>query len=106
MVLRVRQGLLGDQRFLTTKAGSLGLTIKMYGGLNMITCNKELGNELFAQINWTVDDVLQIHEDWSQEDAKLFLQEIEDELIDIMAEHGYDLIQYHAAAEKYKPSEG
>jgi len=72
----------------------------------MITCNKELGNGLFAQINWTVDDVLQIHEDWSQEEAKLFLQEIEDELIDIMAEHGYDLIQYHTAAEKYKPSEG
>ena len=71
----------------------------------MITCNKDLGNGFFAQINWTIDDVLQIHEDWSAEDAKLFLQDIENELIDIMAEHGYDLILYHRAAEKYGPSE-
>ena len=71
----------------------------------MITCNKELGNGLFAQINWTIDDVLQIHQDWSAEDAELFLQDIEDELIDIMAEHGYDFILYHRAAEKYGPSE-
>jgi hypothetical protein len=67
----------------------------------MITHNKELGNGLYAQINWTIDDVLQIHDDWSEEEAKLFLREIEDELLDIMAEYGSSLIEYHTAGEKY-----
>jgi hypothetical protein len=71
----------------------------------MIKSNKELGNGLFAQINWTIDDVLQVHEDWSEKDAELFLQEIEDELLDIMAEHGSSLIEYHTAGEKYGPAE-
>ena len=67
----------------------------------MITHNRELGNGLYAQINWTIDDVLQIHDDWSEEEAKLFLREIEDELLDIMAEYGSSLIEYHTAGEKY-----
>jgi len=71
----------------------------------MITCNKELGNGLFAQINWTIDDVLEVYPDWSEEDAKLFLQEIEEDLFMVMSECGFSLIENHRAAEKYEPPE-
>ena len=71
----------------------------------MITYNKQLGNGLFAQINWTIDDVLQMHEEWSEKEAESFLQEIEEELLEIMAEYGSTLIQHHGAGEKYGPAE-
>jgi|APFre7841882724_1041349.scaffolds.fasta_scaffold140627_2 hypothetical protein len=71
----------------------------------MIKSNEELGNGLFAQINWTIDDVLEAYPDWLEEDAELFLQEIEDDLLDMMSEYGFSLIENHRAAEKYEPPE-
>lgn len=68
----------------------------------MIKRNEELGDGLFAQINWTADDVLQVYEDWTREEAEQFLKEIEEDMVETMAEAGADSIFYHRAVEKYE----
>jgi len=84
--------------------GSLDPTIKHSWRFRDDHIQQTIGKWSFAQINWTIDDVLQIHEDWSEKEAENFLQEIEEELLDIMAEYGSTLIQHHGAGEKYGPA--
>ena len=72
----------------------------------MIKRNEELGNGLFAQINWTADDVLGVYEDWTREEAEQFLKEVEENLLENMTDICWEMIVHHTAAEKFEQAHG
>lgn len=57
----------------------------------MIKTNKELGNGLFAQMNWTKADVQQSF-NLTDAEAEAFLLEMEEDLLNIMASAGETLL--------------
>ena len=56
------------------------------------------GDDLFAQINWTIHDVKQIAEgngvSVTDEQALEILEEWEEDLLEKMGEHGWDMLYY------------
>jgi hypothetical protein len=69
----------------------------------MIKTNKELGNGLFAQMNWTKHDVQQMF-NLTDEDAEAFLLEMEEDLLDIMANAG-EFLLYAGEDRGFEPAD-
>jgi hypothetical protein len=55
----------------------------------------------YALVGWSVDDVLSLRPDWSDDRADEFLRKYQRQIVDLMVERGWDAIETFLAEEEH-----